>query len=215
MLAAHRGSIRVGDVMSILDKLGKKAFDAIDSATRKAETLRLRAEPLLERTPLGERLKEHARRRGIEDVPSPERNASPFVNQPTGDASRPPLGKVDTAAQVFGRASDPWTARARQLLRDREIEHEFTDLEGEGGVELEAQLVTETKHPTGPWIYLRGDYRGGFNALHELDRLGQLEELVLPESQRGRRPGRIRVVVEKRTGDHLAPGERGNPDDRK
>jgi glutaredoxin len=200
--------------MSWLDKLGKKAFDAIDTAARRAEDVRLRVEPLLERTSLGERLREHARQREIDDVPTPEQNASPFVPQPVGDAERPPLGKPDVAAQVFGRGTDPWTARTRQLLRDRAIDHEYIDLEGEGGVQLEAQLVTETKHTTGPWVYLRGEYRGGFNAMHELDRLGQLEELVVPPSQRGARAGRIRIVVEKRGGDELAPGERGNPDDR-
>lgn len=201
--------------MSFLDKLGKKAFDALDGAVRTAETMRHRVEPLLDKTPLGERLRERDRLRDLADVPTPQQNVSPFTPQPSGDATRPPLGKPEVAAQLFGRASDPWTARTRQLLRDRGVALEVSDLEAAGGVQLEAQLVTETKHPSGPWVFLRGEYVGGFHAVHELDRLGQLEVMTLPPEERTQRAGRVRIVVAKRGGDELAPGERGNPDDRK
>jgi glutaredoxin len=201
--------------MSVLDRLGKKTFDAIDRAARAAESVRNRVEPLLEGTALGERLRERARLHDVSDVPTPEGNASPFTPQPSGDATRPPLGKPELAAQLFGRGTDPWTARTRQLLRDRGIEHEWNDLEAEGGVQLEAQVVTETKHHSGPWVYLRGEFVGGFNAVHELDRLGQLEVMTLPPEERRDAAGRTRIVVAKRGGDDLAAGERGNPDDRK
>ncbi|MBM4375616.1 MAG: glutaredoxin [Deltaproteobacteria bacterium] len=201
--------------MSLLDRLGKKTFDAIDRAARAAETLRNRVEPMLEGTALGERLRERDRLHDVSDVPTPPSNVSPFVPQPTGDATRPPLGKPELAAQLFGRGTDPWTARTRQLLRDRGIELEWNDLEAEGGVQLEAQVVTETKHPSGPWVYLRGEFVGGFNAVHELDRLGQLEVMTLPPEERRDGRGRTRIVVAKRGGDEQAEGERGNPDDRK
>lgn len=200
--------------MSWLDKVGRKAFDAIDGASRVAETIRHRIDPILEKTPLGDRLRERARLHDIGDVPSPEKNVSPFHAQVSASASQKPMGNPDQPAQLFGRGSDPWTARARLLLGDRGVEHEFTDLEAEGGVSIEAQLVTETRHSTGPWVYLRGEHIGGYNALNEIDRLGQLEELVKRPEDRARGQQRVRIVVGKRGGDDSAPGERGNPDDR-
>jgi glutaredoxin 3 len=150
----------------------------------------------------------------LSDVPSPEQNASPFAPPLAPEASKKPLGKPELPAQVFGRGSDPWTGRALQLFTDRDVEHEFVDLESEGGVQIEAQLISETNQPSPPYVYIRGEHIGGFNALSEIDRLGQLEEMVLPPEQRGQARGRTRIVIERRGGDEVAPGERGNPDDR-
>lgn len=201
--------------MSLLDKLGKKAFDAIDRAARAAETARVRVEPLLEGTALGERLRERARLHDVSDVPTPQGNSSPFSSAAEAEADRVPIGKPDVAAQLFGRGTCPWTMRTRQLLRDRGIELEWSDLEAPGGVALEARVVRETKHPTGPWVFLRGEFVGGYHALDELDRLGQLEERSKPATEREAVAGRIRIVVAKRGGDETAAGERGNPSDRK
>ncbi len=200
--------------MSWLDKVGKKALDAIDSAARKAEDVSRRVEPLLDKTPLGAKLRDRRRTHAVDDVPTPEQNSSPFAPPPT-DVAKKPLGKPELAAQVFGRGTDPWTGRTLQLLQDRDIAHEFVDLEAEGGAQLEAQLIGETGHPSPPYVYLRGEYAGGFNALHELDRLGQLEERAKPPEQRGAAVGGVRIVMKSRGGDDSPEGERGNPDDRK
>ncbi len=199
--------------MSFLDKVGKKALDAIDSAARAAERVQERALPLLDKTPLGAKLRDLRRAHDTTGVPTPEQNVSPFTPPPTETAKKP-LGKPELPAQVFGRGTDPWTGRALQLFVDREIEHEFVDLEAEGGAQLEAQLMNETKQPNPPYIYLRGEHAGGFNALSEMDRLGQLEEMVKPPEERGQTRGRTRIVIGKRGGDEAVPGERGNPDDR-
>src|SRR5437868_13719350 len=125
--------------MSWLDKVGKKALDAIDSAARKAEDVQRRVEPLLDKTPLGAKLRERRKAHAIDDVPMPEQNSSPFTPPPT-ELEKRPLGNPALAAQVFGRGTDPWTGRTLQLFVDRDIAHEFVDLEAEGGAQLEAQL---------------------------------------------------------------------------
>src|SRR5438128_11456159 len=112
--------------MSWLDKVGKKALDAIDSAARKADDVSRRVEPLLDKTPLGAKLRERRRAQAIDDVPMPEQNRSPFTPPPI-EIAKKPLGKPELAAQVFGRGTDPWTGRTLQLLVDRDIAHEFID----------------------------------------------------------------------------------------
>jgi glutaredoxin len=147
-------------------------------------------------------------------VPDPEPNDSPFVVHEDADDAGP-LGDPDKAAQLFGRGTDPWTGRSLQLLTDRVIEHDFVDLESEGGLKIETRLIGETKQNDGPYVYLRGEFIGGFNALHELDRLGQLEVRTLPESERNASRGRTRIVVAPRGPEERPVGEVGMPEDRK
>src|SRR5207244_1919499 len=111
-------------------------------------------------TPLGAKLRDRRRAQAIDDVPMPEQNTSPFTPPPI-EIAKKPLGKPELAAQVFGRGTDPWTGRTLQLLVDRDIAHEFIDLEAEGGAQLEAQLIGETAQPSPPYVYLRGEYAGG------------------------------------------------------
>lgn len=66
--------------MSLLDKVAKKALDAIESTVRTVERVRLRIEPLLKGTALGARWKAHGTHEDTTSVPTPEQNASPFGN---------------------------------------------------------------------------------------------------------------------------------------
>ncbi|HZO15732.1 MAG TPA: glutaredoxin [Polyangiaceae bacterium] len=195
--------------MSFLDKVGKMAMDAIDSATRVAGKVQSKVDPLIEKSELATRLRE--RIVGRDDdfaAPDPENNDSPFES---AEAEEAPLGKPQLPAQVFGRGTDPWTGRTLQLLADRQVEHEFVDLEAEGGLKIHSQLVRETKQNEAPYVFLRGEFIGGFNALSEIERLGQLEARLDPNQTQGR----VRIVIPTRREDERPAGEIGNPDDRK
>ena len=130
--------------MSFLDKFGKVAMDALDKASRVAERFSGPKED--------------------DDfvVPDPEPNESPFAPPPEDEPDEP-LGNADKAAQVFGPGTDPWTGRCLQLLTDHQIEHEYVDLEGEGGTAIETRLVSETAQHNPPYVYLRGAFIGGFD----------------------------------------------------
>lgn len=198
--------------MSFLDKLGKKAMDAIDAAARAADEARTRVTPYLEKTPLGAKLRPSAEADDVE-VPDPEPNESPFVTSEPEDES--PLGSPDKPAEVFGPGTDPWTGRALQLLSDHEIEHAFIDLEDDAHQKVEPRLIRQTGQSSAPYVFLRGEFVGGFNALSEIQRLGQLEERTKPPEERGQGNQRVRIVIPSRTENEVPAGEQGLPDDRK
>lgn len=202
--------------MSLLDKVGKAAMDAIHKATLAAENVQQRADALIDKSPLASQLRERIAPKKTDDgfvVPDPEDNDSPFaVLEEEEDA---PLANPDKAAQVFGPSTDPWTGRCLQLLTDHGVEHDYVDLEAEGGMAVETRLVRETAQHNPPYVFLRGSFIGGYDALNEIVRLGQIEELTLPPEERNKRAGRTRIVIAKRGEDAVRPGEIGNPDDRK
>ena len=64
-------------------------------------------------------------------------------------------------------------------------------------------LISATRQHTVPYVYVRGAFLGGFDALDEIDRLGQLEEMVKSADERGasNNTSRTRIVVAPRAGD--------------
>jgi glutaredoxin len=181
--------------MTLLDRFGKLAMDTVGKAARLAGKYSGKSDDL-------------------SDVPIPEQNASPFAvpeEEPEDDA---PLANVDFPAQVFGPGTDPWTGRTLQTLADHQVEHQFVDLEAEGGMRIETMLVRETQQHRPPYVFLRGDFIGGYDALNEIVRLGQIEELTTHPDERDKGKGRTRIVIAKRNNDDVRPGEIGNPDDR-
>jgi glutaredoxin len=155
---------------------------------------------------------------GLADVPTPLVPHDPFApkaaakpNQ-VADESRAeakarqekeredakPIADPAVPAQLFGRESDPWTGRVKLLLRDRQVDFSYVDLDQDEHVSLGARLVGETRQTESPYVYLRGEFIGGYNALSELDRLGQLEDRVLPADQRQKAVGGVRIVVPQR-----------------
>jgi glutaredoxin len=121
----------------------------------------------------------------------------------------PPVGLGDPGrpAQVFGRRSCPWSGRVLALLESNRIEHSYFDLDTYGGESVLRELKLETKQDTVPYVFVRGRFIGGYNALDEIQRLGQLEYLVLSEADRARHPlhGRIEVAPRRHDGEHI-PG---------
>jgi glutaredoxin len=114
-----------------------------------------------------------------------------------GDASKP--------VQVFGRRSCTWSGRVVALLESQRVEHTYFELDSYGGEGVLRELKVETKQDTVPYVYVRGRFIGGYNALDELHRLGQLEYLVLPDAERERHPlhGRIEVAKRRHDGEHV------------
>lgn len=111
-----------------------------------------------------------------------------------GDASRP--------AQVFGRSSCLWSGRVTRLLEDRAVEHDYIDLDDPANQALNVQLVRETKQNESPYVFVRGAFIGGYDALSELDRLGQLAERVAAGNADKGGPLKSKIVVAARDAAH-------------
>ena len=142
---------------------------------------------------------------------APPSVASVPIPRPSGAAAvKPPavgLGDPERPAQVFGRRSCPWSGRAVALLESARVQHSYFDLDAYGGESVLRELKLETHQDTVPYVYVRGRFIGGYNALDELQRLGQLEYLSLSEAERIRHPlhGRVEVAPRPRGGEHF-PG---------
>lgn len=149
-------------------------------------------------------------RRRLNDVPIPPPAPNPFAAAPTPEdaPAETPLGSADLPVQIYGRRSCMWSGRAVKVFQDLSIPAKFYDIDDPDRNGLEARLVKETKQYQTPWVYLRGEFVGGYNALDELQRLGQLEDRTLPPEERGKSRSRIRLEVPKRPPEDSPEGER-------
>jgi glutaredoxin len=139
--------------------------------------------------------------------PKPQVPRTTTVPRPAAVAPPTGLGDASRPVQVFGRKSCPWSGRVLALLESNRVEHSYFDLDAYGGESVLRELKLETKQDTVPYVYMRGRFIGGYNALDEIYRLGQLEYLTLPESERAKHPlhGRIEVAPRRHDGEHI-PG---------
>lgn len=119
-------------------------------------------------------------------VPSP-RAAEVFSY---GDARKP--------AQVFGARSCPWSGRSLRLFESTGINAVYVDLDLAGSGSIREELRAQTGQQTIPYIYLRGRFIGGFNALDEIYRLGQLPYYVLSEAERQLHPDHGKIDIAPR-----------------
>ena len=103
----------------------------------------------------------------------------PTAAQVTAEAEKKGLGDPDIGAQIYGRKSCPWTGRAITLLNEGKVDYDFVDLDFPENGHFEGKLVAETKQNTVPYVYLRGDFVGGFNETNEVVRLGELSYRIL------------------------------------
>jgi len=124
------------------------------------------------------------------------------------DAAKVGFGDPSIKAQVFGKKSDPWTGRAITILERLKVDFDNVDLEEP---EHEAKLVpltNETKQHTVPFIYLRGQFIGGFNALAEIERLGQLDYALMSADERAKVPAHARFeIVPRPNTDEVVPAD--------
>lgn len=171
----ERASGKVVDALSRADVMGGKVRDRVVETLDALKTS-TQAPPAATRPP----------------APTPKPAVKP-----------PPMGLGDPsrAVQVFGRESCPWSGRVLALLESNRIEHSYFDLDGYGSDSVVRELKQETKQDTVPYVYVRGRFIGGYNALDELHRLGQLEYLTLSEADRARHPMHGRISVAARTHD--------------
>ena len=173
----ERASGKVGEALSRADVLGGKVRDRV------AEKLAALKEP-----------------------PPPTMRSKVTV-APRAAVKPPPVGLGDPgrAAQVFGRASCPWSGRVVALLESARVEYSYFDLDGYGSDTVLRELKLETKQETVPYVYIRGRFLGGYNALDEIHRLGQLDYLSLSDAERAKHPmhGRIEVAARTHDGEHI------------
>lgn len=118
------------------------------------------------------------------------------------------FGDPSIKAQIYGKKSDPWTGRAITILERHKVDFDYVDCEEP---EHEAKLVplsNETKQHTVPFVYLRGQFIGGFNALAEIERLGQLEYALMTADERAKVPPHARFeIVPRPNTDEVVPAE--------
>jgi glutaredoxin len=119
------------------------------------------------------------------------------------------FGDPSVKAQIFGKKSCPWTGRAITLLERHKVDFDYVDLEEPEHEAKATPLALETKQNTVPFIYLRGQFIGGFNALSEVDRLGQLEVAMMTAEERAKAPPHLRSVeiVPRPNTDEVAPAD--------
>ncbi len=119
------------------------------------------------------------------------------------------FGDPSLKAQIFGKKSCPWTGRAITLLERQKIDYEYLDLEEPEHEAKATPLALETKQNTVPFVYLRGKFIGGFNALAEIDRLGQLDVAMMTAEEREKAPAHLKNVeiVPRPNTDEVAPAE--------
>jgi glutaredoxin len=155
--------------------------------------------------------------------PPPARPAT-AATAATAAAPAPPVateakpkgfGDPSIKAQIYGKRSCPWTGRAMTLLERRKVDFDFVDLEEPEHEAKHLPLTQETKQNTVPYVYLRGRFVGGFNALSEIERLGQLDVALMSKDELTRAPAHIRAVeiVPRPNTDEVAPAETGLPPD--
>ncbi len=126
------------------------------------------------------------------------------------------LGNPDIKAQIYGKKSCPWSGRAISLFERHKVDFDFVDLEEPEHEALAPRLAVETKQTTVPYVYLRGQFIGGFNALSEVERLGQLDFALMSAEEKKAAPAHIRVEISSRPNtDEEAPGATEQRDDAK
>jgi glutaredoxin len=132
---------------------------------------------------------------------------------PTPVAKKPDVkqgfGNAELKAQIYGKKSCPWTGRAITLLERHKLDYDYIDLEEPEHENKLLGLSNETKQHTVPFIYLRGHFIGGFNALAEIERLGQLELALMTKEERAKLPEHQRNVeiVPRPNTDEVVPVE--------
>ena len=110
---------------------------------------------------------------------------------PTGPKG---LGDPSIKAQVYGKQSCAWSGRAITILEKHKVDFDFLDLDQPELEQLADKLIAETSQNTTPWIYLRGQFIGGYNALAEVERLGQLEIALMTPAEREALPEHQRKI---------------------
>jgi len=123
------------------------------------------------------------------------------------------FGDPSIKAQIYGKKSDPWTGRAITILERHKVDFDNVDLEEPEHESKLIALSNETKQHTVPFVYLRGQFIGGFNALAEIERLGQLEYALMSADERAAVPAHARFeIVPRPNTDEVVPADQVRPE---
>jgi len=134
--------------------------------------------------------------------------AAPTPASKAATAAAAGFGNPAIKAQIYGKKSDPWTGRAITVLERNKVDFDLIDVEEPEHEPKLVQLVNETKQHTVPYVYLRGQFIGGFNALAEIERLGQLEYALMTAEERAKVPPHARFeIVPRPNTDEEVPAE--------
>ena len=145
-----------------------------------------------------DRLRKEPRKR-LDAVPTPPAPPDPFVEKPAAAAAPPtekPLGDPGLVAQIYGKRTCMWSGRVQRIFQDLGMPARFIELDDPDQLGVESRLVKETKRYETPYVYVRGEYVGGFQAVDELLRLGELETRALPADQRAAATKRSRIRLQ-------------------
>jgi glutaredoxin len=121
-------------------------------------------------------------RRRLAEVPTPLTPADPFGPPPLASsaAAAPaevaikPLGDPGLPAQIFGKRDDDATGRAVMVFREASMTARMINLDDPEHYDVENRLIKETKRYEMPWVFLRGEYIGGFKELAAMAKSGEL-----------------------------------------
>lgn len=193
-----------------ISKWGRKAFkEASERLLDVADRVDERGGEL--RDQLKERLVNSRRLAALKDSLK-KRTPSDLAHEPTStqeppqtaaSKSRAPdvfsYGDERKVAQVFGARSCPWSGRSMRLFESAGIAAVYLDLDLEGSGSIREELRAQTGQQTIPYIYLRGQFVGGFNALDEIYRLGRLPYYILSATERLAHPDHGTIEVAQRS----------------
>jgi len=123
------------------------------------------------------------------------------------------FGNPSIKAQIYGKKSCPWTGRAITVLERNKVDFDFVDLEEPEHEAKLLRLSNDTKQHTVPFVYLRGQFIGGYNALAEIERLGQLEFALMSAEEREKVPAHARFeIVPRPNTDEIVPADQVRPE---
>jgi glutaredoxin len=120
-------------------------------------------------------------RRRLAEVPTPLTPVDPFGAPALANDPKPaeapvvkPLGDPGLPAQIFGKRDDDATGRAVMVFREASMTARMINLDDPENYDVENRLIRETKRYEMPWVFLRGEYIGGFKELAALAKSGEL-----------------------------------------
>lgn len=196
----------------LASRVKTSVLSAIDRADELGGDLRDYLQDRWEHDPRVAKLKARLGREpapGSRPVPAPVAMAVELAKTSAPVVKSDALGNPGIKAQIYGKSSCPWTGRAMTVLEKHKVDYDFIDLELPEHEALQLRLGNETNQHTVPYVYLRGRFIGGYNALAEVERLGQLEQALLSAEARAALPAHERAVeiVARPNTDEVAPAE--------
>ena len=145
-----------------------KLFDALSKVVDSTDAVMEKVRSASQKSPW-EKLRLAPKKR-LDVIPEPIPVPDPFAPPPvaTSASNEPkekPLGDPELAAQIYGKRTCEWTGRAIALLAERGVDARFVNIADPDNGHFEMKLIAATKQYTLPYVYLKGEFIGGYDAL--------------------------------------------------